>query len=71
LHAWKRIGIVGFAGFGDVANEINKFNVSDIKFSYGMGLRIKLIKKEDLSLRIDYGVTPSPGNFYISIAEAF
>jgi len=71
LHVWKRIGVVGFAGFGDVAHNINKFNVNDIKYSYGMGLRIKLIKKEDLNLRIDYGITPISGNFYISIAEAF
>ena len=71
MHVWKWIGVVGFAGFGDVAHDINKFNVNDIKYSYGMGLRIKLIKQENLNLRIDYGITPISGNFYVSIAEAF
>ena len=71
LHVWERFGFVGFAGFGDVANEISKFNINDIKYSYGMGLRIKLVKKELLNLRIDYGITPISRNFYVSIAEAF
>lgn len=71
LHLWKRIGIVGFAGLGDVADEIRKFNLNDIKYSYGLGFRFKVIKKENLNIRIDYGITSISGNFYITISEAF
>ncbi|MFH1320646.1 MAG: BamA/TamA family outer membrane protein [Bacteroidota bacterium] len=71
LHVWKRIGMVCFAGLGDVANKTNRFNTNDIKYSYGLGLRFKMIKKEDLNIRIDYGITQTSGNFYLSISEAF
>lgn len=71
-----RLGIVGFAGQGSVYKK-NGFKVSDLKPSYGGGLRYFFDVDRGLSIRVDYGIGEKPANekrqkgMYISLAEAF
>jgi outer membrane protein assembly factor BamA len=68
-----RIGAVAFSGVGDVGRNFNDFSLSNIKVSYGGGLRIALKKSEKLNLRVDYGFGNNrlARGFYLQLAEAF
>lgn len=69
---YKRIGAVAFAGGGTVGNSFTDYSLSDLKFSYGAGLRIALDKREKLNLRLDYGIGQGKNNgFYLQLGEAF
>lgn len=71
LPVWKWFGMVGFVGVGDVFSRLGAFNLSSLKPSYGLGLRFKLNKKENINARIDYGRGINSSGFYFGIAEAF
>jgi len=66
-----RIGVVGFAGFGNVGPELKDINFQDFKYSYGGGVRIALNKAEKLNLRLDYGLGQHSQGFYLQLGEAF
>ena len=73
-QALDRIGMVFFGGMGEVTNDFSKLNIRDFKYSLGSGIRLKIVKSENLNIRFDYafGFGPSPDhNFYLGIAEAF
>lgn len=67
---WK-FGIAGFVGYGNVLNRLSDFNFTDLKPSFGGGLRIKVDDKERLNLRLDMGFGQNTSGFYISLSEAF
>jgi hypothetical protein len=67
----SRWGLVGFAGAGDVFSNVDKFQFKNIKPSYGVGARFSVDKKENLNLRLDYGIGKGTTGFYLGIAEAF
>ncbi|MFC2165565.1 BamA/TamA family outer membrane protein [Acidobacteriota bacterium] len=67
----KRIGVVGFAGLGNVAERLSHFGRSDLKYSLGFGLRYAFNPKEKLNLRLDVGFTKEGAGFYITATEAF
>jgi len=69
---WWRFGAVVFAGLGNVANDFSEFDFQNTKPSYGAGVRFAINRKENLNIRIDYGLG-SDGNtgFYFNIVEAF
>ena len=69
INSW--FGVVGFVGAGQVADRLDNFNTRNIKPSAGVGIRFKVVPKENLNLRIDYGVGRNTSNFYIQLAEAF
>ncbi|WP_053404121.1 BamA/TamA family outer membrane protein [Persicobacter sp. CCB-QB2] len=71
-HIWWRIGMVAFAGVGDVSSSLGEFTINHLKWSYGAGLRFRVKDDENLNIRLDYGLG-NDGNsgFYIEIAEAF
>lgn len=65
-------GAVAFVGIGDVANEINDFQLSEFKYAGGLGLRFQLIKEQRLNVRLDYGLARGGQSaFYVSLREAF
>lgn len=69
---YKRISAVAFGGGGSVSSSFADYSLSDLKFSYGAGLRFALNKKEKLNLRIDYGIGQGKNNgFYLQLGEAF
>lgn len=72
LPVYKRFGAVAFGGVGDVSKNINSFSTTDLKYSYGAGLRFAVNKTEKLNIRVDYGFS-SNGNsgLYFQLGEAF
>jgi outer membrane translocation and assembly module TamA len=71
LHLWRRIGAVGFISFGEVAPAFNEFSFSGIKPAGGIGLRYKIMEKENLNLRLDVAFGKNTSGIYINISEAF
>lgn len=70
-----RFGIVGFAGRGSVYH--SDIKISEMKPSYGGGIRYFFDVQRGLSIRIDYGIGEKTSNekrqkgMYISLGEAF
>jgi len=67
-----RWGYVLFGTLGNVAGDILKFDFSNLKYSFGTGLRFKFNKEESVNLRADigFGIDGSTG-VYFGIEEAF
>jgi hypothetical protein len=70
---WWRVGLVGFAGAGQVAPSLGDFTWSGFKVSAGGGVRVNLDPQSGLNIRADYGwaFDTKSGGFYINIGEAF
>jgi outer membrane protein assembly factor BamA len=66
-----RIGLVGFAGVGDVTDRLELIQLSELKYSVGAGLRFALDVKEKLNVRIDFGIGKNSSGIYFAIEEAF
>ncbi len=64
-------GFVTFAGLGDVTDQFSNIQLSNLKYSLGAGIRYKIIPKEDINIRLDFGIGRESNTFYLSIAEAF
>jgi hypothetical protein len=71
LPVYKSFGIAAFGGIGSVANTISQFQTNEIHYNYGVGLRIRVNKKENTNIRLDYGFTKDSHGLYIVFAEAF
>jgi outer membrane protein assembly factor BamA len=71
MHIWKRIGVVGFIGAGQVARQVSSFSINQFKCAGGGGIRFALKPDEKLNLRIDYGVAKYSQGFYLTVSEAF
>ncbi len=66
-----RLGMVVFAGAGQVAPKPTGLRLDRFKPSFGAGIRFKIVKEENLNVRFDYGVGRGTSNYYFNIAEAF
>lgn len=66
-----RIGFAAFAGLGDVADKPGNFRLSGLKYSYGLGLRFVLDRRQRLHLRLDYGFGKGTSGVYFTAVEAF
>jgi hypothetical protein len=71
VHLFWRIGLAAFTGIGQVSNKFAYFKGSAFKYDYGIGLRYKINKKDNINLRIDTGFTNEGFGLYIVFAEAF
>ncbi len=68
---WGPIGCVVFAGGGTVAQTESEL-FTGIKPNYGLGLRVRAIRKERLNARLDYGMGANGLQaIYIGLNEAF
>jgi hypothetical protein len=72
LPVYWRIGAVGFAGLGDVADDIAAFRLDRFKYSLGFGFRFKFDAREKINARLDVGFGKG-GNagIYAMVLEAF
>ena len=70
-YFWWRLGFAVFAGVGDVASDVTKFQAKYFKPSYGLGLRVLFNKEEKINLRIDLGLGKDTSGIYFGIEEAF
>ncbi|TAH27757.1 MAG: hypothetical protein EAZ07_00760 [Cytophagales bacterium] len=71
IPIWKRIGMVVFAGIGDISNRVLIYRFQPIKYTLGSGLRIALKPKEKLNLRLDFGIGHQSFASYVTVTEAF
>jgi len=72
LPFFRRFGIVFFGSLGTVAPSLSDFQVGNIKPSFGTGLRFLFNRRENLSIRFDYGwgIKGNSGAYFM-IGEAF
>ncbi|MDF2455195.1 MAG: outer membrane protein [Cytophagaceae bacterium] len=66
-----RLGMVAFAGIGDVFYHVSDIQGSTLKYSLGSGLRLAVNPAERLNIRFDYAIGREGGYFYFSVAESF
>lgn len=67
----KRIGFVFFTETGQVANSLAEFAFSELKLSYGLGIRYAIFTDEIFNLRLDVGFGKNSSNISVSGGEAF
>ena len=66
-----RLSMCTFGDIGNVYNKPKDLN-TPLKYSFGGGLRVALLKKDKLNLRLDYGYyTKLNQGFYLNIGECF
>lgn len=71
-YFWRKWGFVVFGAIGDVASSGLKFGFSNIKYSYGAGLRFLFNKAQKINLRADIGFgRDGNSGVYFGIEEAF
>lgn len=67
----ERFRGVLFGGVGQVANTFSAFSFQQLKYTYGLGLRILINKKERIHIRLDAGFGKETSGYYLTIGEAF
>jgi outer membrane protein assembly factor BamA len=70
-YVWKRLGLAAFGAVGQVARDLDGLGMGRFHYSYGAGLRILLIKQEQMNLRMDFGFGEDQSGFYLGFAEVF
>lgn len=70
-YFWRRFGFVAFAGFGDVEDEITRFSLTNLKETWGFGLRFLFNEEEKINLRMDIGFGQDTNGIYFGMEEAF
>ncbi len=71
-HIYWKISACVFGGVGDVYNQPKNINISSMKGSFGGGLRLTILEKDQLNLRFDYGYSDSYNHgFYFTVGECF
>ncbi len=66
-----RLGAIAFASSGAVGNGYDKLALTNIRFTYGAGLRFAVNKEDRINIRLDAGVGNGQPAFYLTIGEAF
>jgi len=71
-YFWWRVGYVVFGSVGTVAPSPDKYQMSEMKISYGAGLRFLFNEQQMVNLRMDLGITREGDKaVYFGIEEAF
>lgn len=68
---WWRFSGVVFGGAGRVADTIDEFDLTGVKYSVGSGVRFAVKPEERINLRFDAAVAQDEFNMYFGIGEAF
>lgn len=66
-----RLGMVAFAGAGNVFNDFSDNTVSTLKYSVGTGFRLRLLPEEKLHTRLDIGFGQEGVAINVGLGEAF
>ena len=66
-----RLGIVGFAGLGNVSPTIGTLDMGHPKYSYGAGLRFRVSSRETTNIRVDFASGKGTSGVYFTAREAF
>lgn len=65
------IGLVGFAGLGNVAPRPWALELDQLKYSYGAGLRYRVRPREATNIRMDVAFGQGTSGLYFTAREAF
>ncbi len=79
MPLWKFIGIVGFAGIGQVYEESEHWKLDRFRTGIGGGIRFMISKRQRINFRIDYAVGldknsdvgKAQSGIYLFVGEAF
>jgi hypothetical protein len=72
MQLWRRLGAAGFAAIGDVFSLNDPERNGRIKTAAGLGLRFQIDRKENTSIRLDYGrANDGSSGWYLAFGEAF
>lgn len=71
LHIWKFFGMTFFGSAGEVAPQLEKLSLNELKYAGGAGLRFQVDKKERVNIRFDMGFGSGTPGYYLTIGEAF
>ncbi len=66
-----RFGVVAFGGFGGVARKFADMRWDELLPGGGAGVRFRLLKKQPINFRVDYGIGKVGHTLSIGILEAF
>jgi outer membrane protein assembly factor BamA len=67
-----RISLVAFGGIGNVYSEEHPFVKNELRYSFGGGIRLTMLKKDNLNIRIDYGYySKYNSGLYFTLGESF
>jgi hypothetical protein len=70
-HIWWRLGLVGFAGVGNVYHTSSMI-LDNSHWFCGTGARFSVMNNEKLNLRLDYGIASRGDNaLFFTLREAF
>lgn len=65
-------GVVAFAGAGQVYPELSAFQLSNLKYNVGFGIRMLALPEEQANFRLDIGFGPKgERHWYVGIQEVF
>ena len=71
-RAYKRWGLVGFAGAGRIYDSFLGVGEGDTIPSYGLGIRFMVLESQRINVRVDYARSQNGDDaWYLSVAEAF
>ena len=68
---WRWVGVAAFVGGGRGFNSQTTNFSETLLPNYGLGLRLRVDKNDNINLRFDYGIGKNADGFYVAFAEAF
>jgi len=68
---WKKLGAVGFVGYGTSQSTYSEVGGNASIPSYGVGLRFMVLESMRINMRLDYARSDDSDAVYLSVAEAF
>ncbi|MCJ7682297.1 MAG: BamA/TamA family outer membrane protein [Candidatus Aminicenantes bacterium] len=71
LQVLKKLGVVIFAGLGNVTDHPGNLNFRTLKYSLGIGLRFFLSPGETPCIRGDFGLGKKSSGLYFTVKDAF
>lgn len=66
-----RLGLVVFAGTGDVFSNVDEIQFNNLKDMVGIGLRYVFFRDEKINIRFDVGIGRQSSGDYIDLSEAY
>ena len=67
----RRIGVVGFAGFGTTAPRFSSLGSDQTAIGVGAGVRYRLSEVDGLNIGFDYAFADGDSSVYFRLGEAF
>lgn len=68
---YGRLGVVGFAGLGNVAPRLDTLDLGHLKYSVGAGFRFRVSTRETTNIRMDVAFGKDTSGVYFTAREAF